>query len=220
MILVGNTPAGSLARIYLPAVSADEIIEMARKSYISPKLVRVDDHTLECPVGGVTYIPIPPGSAVSYPGLLTVDLPAGVRKGQVFRIVVRQFTHAGGSAPAGQTLSASAAQSPFEWKQVRGTFQITIPVTTKSVMLEPEERLLSILRWILRSIPRHDRWYPVFQRYVDEVADRVGGLGGDPDQITPSPHGTGIPSARACEHRVRWLVPLILAPLLVLVALA
>src|SRR2546423_15576106 len=121
MILVGNTPAGSMARIYLPAVSADEIIEMARKSYISPKLARVDDHTLECPVGGVTYIPIPPGSAVSYPGLLTVDLPAGGRKGQVFRLVVRPFTPARGAGPPGGNLFPSPARTPPHWHQRRGT---------------------------------------------------------------------------------------------------
>jgi hypothetical protein len=221
MILWGNTPAGSVARIYLPAVSADEIIEMASRRYFSAQLSRVDDHTIECPVGGITYIPIPPGPVLNHAGLLTIDLPAGVRKEQLFRIVVRQFTRVGAQTPAGATLAVPSSKPGFEWKKIRGTFQISIPVTTRDVMLEPEERLLSILRWILRSIPRHDRWYPVFQRYVDEIADRVGGLGGDPDRITPSPHGNGIdipPATAACAHWVRWLLPLILAPLLVLVA--
>ena len=219
MILWGNTPSGSVARIYLPAVSADEIIEMASRRYFSAKLNRVDDHTIECPVGGVTYIPIPPGPVLNHAGLLTVDLPAGVRKGQLFHIVVRQFTRVGGQTAAGVSLAVVPGKSDFEWKKVRGTFQISIPVSVKNEMLEPEERLLSILRWILKSIPRHDRWYPVFQRYVDEIADRVGGLGGNPDLVTPSPHGNGIPSATLCEHRLRWLLPLILAPLLVLIAL-
>jgi hypothetical protein len=201
-------------------VSADEVIEIARRRYFSAKLSRVDDHTIECPVGGVTYIPIPPGPVLNHAGLLTVDLPEGVRRGELFKIVVRQFTRVGGQTPVGVThVAGTGAQTPFGWKKVRGTFQISIPVSTKAAMLEPEERLLSILRWILRSIPHQDRWYPVFRRYVDEIADRVGGLGGNPDEILPSPHGTGRPDAKACEHRWRWLLPLILAPLLVLIAL-
>jgi len=47
------------------------------------------------------------------------------------------------------------------------------------------------LRWILQSMPPTDRWYRVFSRYVDAVADRVRGLGGDPDEVKPSPAGTG-----------------------------
>ena len=38
-----------------------------------------------------------------------------------------------------------------------------------------ERRLLSVLRWILRSVPTDNRWYPVFSRYVDLVGDRVVG---------------------------------------------
>jgi hypothetical protein len=39
------------------------------------------------------------------------------------------------------------------------------------------------------SIPATNRWAPVFARYVDLIADRVGALGGDPNTIEPSPFG-------------------------------
>lgn len=208
-------------------MSADEIVEMARKKYISPTLTRVDDHTVACLSGGITYIPIPPGSSLNNPGLLTIDLPEGVKRGQSFKIVVRQFTSTAqqifGGVPAAPQGVANAvapgASSVIEWKQIRGTFQISIPVTTRTAMLGPEERLLSILRWILKSIPHSDRWYPVFRRYVDEIADRVDGLGGNSDDIKPSPTGDGRPDVKACE-RIRWLIPLLLAPVLVLIAIA
>ena len=45
-------------------------------------------------------------------------------------------------------------------------------------MLPRETRLLSVLRWILKSVPEDDRWYPVFSRYVGLIGDRVGALGG------------------------------------------
>ena len=38
--------------------------------------------------GEVTYVPIPPGTGESLAGMLTVDLPATVVKGQEFNIVI------------------------------------------------------------------------------------------------------------------------------------
>jgi hypothetical protein len=38
---------------------------------------------------------------------------------------------------------------------------------------------------------RHNRWSPVFERYLGQIAGRVQDLGGDPSQITPSPTGGG-----------------------------
>jgi hypothetical protein len=79
----------------------------------------------------------------------------------------------------------------IEWRRVTGTFQVNIPVETKQILLGPEARLLSVLRWIARRIPHHDRWYPVFHRYLEQTAGRVSALGGDPTQILPSPSGDG-----------------------------
>jgi hypothetical protein len=76
-----------------------------------------------------------------------------------------------------------------EWRRVLGTFQVSIPVQTRPMLLEAEERLLSVLRWIARSIPTRERWHPVFERYLAQVTDRVTALGGDPAQITPSSSG-------------------------------
>jgi len=225
MIAWGNTPAGTVARIYLPTVSADELLELAAKRYSAAKLSRVDEHTIECQVDQVTYLPIPPGPSLNHTGLLTIDLPPGVQKGQEFHAIVRQVTshsaqkmvafvaealvegqaahetdvrHETGVTPAPPASPASPASPAAQttqttdlgaWKRVLGTFQVSIPVQTKQVMLAPEERLYSILRWILASLPPHDRWYPVFHRYVGEIALRVQGLGGNPALIPPSPTG-------------------------------
>ena len=40
-------------------------------------------------------------------------------------------------------------------------------------------------------MPRQRRWYPVFERYLEGIAGRVQGLGGDPGEILPSPTGDG-----------------------------
>jgi len=192
MIDWGNAPTGSVARMYLPTVSADEIVALAAKRYSKAGLARVDAHTIECPVQRITYVPIPPGPSLNHTGLLTIDLPAGVRKGQLFKVVVRQVTRTGRDkigAAAPRSEVESGATYSIDWRTVLGAFQISIPVKTKDTMLVHDERLLAVLRWILLSIPHQDRWYQVFLRYVSEIADRVRGLGGTPDQVPPSATG-------------------------------
>ena len=48
-----------------------------------------------------------------------------------------------------------------------------------------------MLRWIQLAIPLTNRWYPVFQRYLGQIADRVEAFGGDPSRVIPSPVHTG-----------------------------
>lgn len=136
MIDWGNTPAGSLARIYLPTVSVDEIIEFFAKRYSPEKVRRVDDHTFEFPVHRLSYISIPPGPKLNHVGLLTIDLPPGVRKRQLFKIAVRQITHAAPiiflkRQPKIRNEDASHAQSNFDWRQVLGHSRFRFPFSLK-----------------------------------------------------------------------------------------
>jgi len=224
MIDWGNTPSGSSAQIYLPAVNVADVLAMATRMYTSHRLERADDHTLQCHTGGITYVPIPPGASINYAGLLSVDLPATVRKSQVFNIVVRQVTNAFGQPTpppppppppprisatqqmATQQTATAMAPAEIEWRRVLGAFQLAIPVKSKEVLLVTEERQLSVLRWIAEAIPHHNRWYPVFRRYLEQIAGRVMSFGGDPTQILPSPTGEGRrkhgrPEEREAEER-------------------
>ncbi len=202
MIEWGNVPVGTVAQIYLPAVSAAKVLRMAAEMYPTHRLGMADANTLQCTAGGITYIPIPQGGAANYAGLLSVDFPAGVKKGQTYTIVVRQVTNQTGPPPPPPpppiqikaATRAVALSQQILWRRIRGTFQITVPVSTKDVALVPEERLLAVLRWIQKSIPTSSRWYPIFLRYVDQIAGRVRGFGGDPNQIPPSPTGELPPS--------------------------
>ena len=147
------------------------------------------------PVGTVGYVPIPQGSAVNYAGLLSIDLPAGIRKGEKFEVTVRQVTSAGlpaqGVAGQIETLDVGAAgeRSFHPWRRVMGQFNITIPVSTKGELLPHEEERLSIMKWIGASIPKKSRWWPVFQRYLEQLGGRVTFMGGDPGKVYPSPTG-------------------------------
>jgi hypothetical protein len=201
MIDWSGLPAGSRASIYLPGASADAILRQARRMYARPGLSRADTHTLACEARGISFIPIPEGVGSNYAGLITVDLPASLGRGRNFAVVARQITNAFGSGrpppppPQPQMRRRAAAAlaevREIEWRKVLGSFQISIPVESKPELLGAEERLLSVLRWIEKGIPRHNRWRPVFHRYLQQIAGRVSGLGGNPVGILPSPEGDG-----------------------------
>jgi hypothetical protein len=70
-----------------------------------------------------------------------------------------------------------------------GALSLVVPVSTKAAMLGEEERTLSILRYIEQAVPLQTRWYQVFRRYVDQIAGRVAGMGGDPAQVPATPDG-------------------------------
>jgi hypothetical protein len=199
MIDWGNVPDGSFASIYLPAVNVDDILSMADRMYTTHRLVRVDDHTLGCRTGGVTYVPVPAGVGIGYAGLLSIDPSATVTVGQVYKISVRQLTNASATppppppaitVPAITTPGTPTATGEIDWRRVLGAFQLTIPVKVKNNdLLVTEERELSVLKWIAESILPTNRWYPVFQRYLGQIGGRVKVFGGDPTKILPSPTG-------------------------------
>jgi hypothetical protein len=133
--------------------------------------------------------------------------------GQEFNVVVRrvgrrqsrqiniqaQTPQRGEPAPA-----ALSTRRPGIWRYVIGTFQVKIPVATSAVMLLPEENTLAIMKWRLQQTAPSNRWYPVLQRYVGYIADRVKGLGGDPDSIPASPTGAPIRVLNPCEDVVEY----------------
>ena len=193
MIEWGEIPAGSSAEMYLPAASAAEILELAASMYATHRIKLLDAHTIEVPAGGVSYIPIPPGGEVNYVGLLSVDLPAGIRSGEEFEVIVKQLTSASADEKPRDNdvgeATATAVADRFSWRRVHGVFRLRIPIGTKASLLSAEERSLSVLRWIGKSIPVESRWFPVFQRYLAQLAERVAEMGGNPVQVLPSPTG-------------------------------
>jgi hypothetical protein len=218
MIDWGRTPKNSVATLYLPDVEAAEILDLASRMYVSHHLTPVDEHTIQCRTGGITYVPVPPRTGANYAGLLSIDPPASIEHGKEFTVVVRQVTNTFATRlrerkrqpekpePKGKekdkTAAAAAAEiGPMEsstgrsdydysqWRRVLGAFQLTAPLKPHQTLLVREERHLSVLRWIFEAIPRGSRWYPVFERYIDVIGGRVKTFGGDPTKIQPSPWG-------------------------------
>jgi hypothetical protein len=188
MIDWGHTPAGSYATLYLPGIDTNDVLKLAVEMYRAHMLTRIDAHTLQCQAVGITYIPIPQATGSNYVGMMSVDLPATVKKGQVFSISVHQVTSVARALP-NLTVARTSTTSTANERRILGSFQITIPVSVKAEMLGREERLLSNLRWIEKAIPANNRWFPVFARYVQQIASRVDALGGNSGNVIATPTG-------------------------------
>jgi hypothetical protein len=90
--------------------------------------------------------------------------------------------------PGRQPLSA-ALNGAYSWRYVVGSFKVQIPVTTGNKILSSEENTLAIMKWRLQQMVPANRWYPVLERYIRYIADRVDGLGGDSDCVRPGLSG-------------------------------
>ncbi|MCP4581984.1 MAG: hypothetical protein GY839_10220 [candidate division Zixibacteria bacterium] len=194
MIDWGNVPVGSMATVYLPGIDSREILTLASRKYRHHRLKRIDEHTIKFETGGISYLPIP-FSDNAFPGLLTVDLPEGIKTGQAFNIVVRQVT----GVRQQYDLRRIEREKLVDWRHIVGSFQLTIPVRNKADILPAQQRLLSNLRWIKRAIPVGNRWVPVFSKYVAQIADRVDALGGDSSKVAPSASGQWQQAHRTCR---------------------
>jgi len=184
---------------------------LAARIYGTQRFTAADTHTIQFKItGGVTYIPIPTATGANFAGLFTIDLPLGIVAGQEFDCVIRRVTlkqpillytpriitnslpakkYLGVKVQPGQA-GARIQQPTGSWRYVLGSFEVKIPVTTKAVMLPPEETTLAILKWRLGQMSNTNRWYPVMKRYIGYIADRISGLGGDPSAIQPSLQGS------------------------------
>jgi hypothetical protein len=224
MIDWGGIPPGTVASIYWPQVQAADVVALANSLYATHTLTATEPTTVSVTVtGGVSYIPVPRGTGDNFAGLFTLDLPQTVRAGQEFTVLVRRVstktaqdiilqtrtlaTSIGPEPktrrrrPAAEPRAAAPEPGVTTWRYVVGSFTVDIPVQTAATMLWPEENTLAILRWRLGLMAPGNRWYKVLQRYIDLIAARVDGLGGNSGSIEPSP--TGAPPPRTGRHHPR-----------------
>ena len=209
MIDWGEVPAGTIASIYWPAVSAAEVIALAKTWGGTTPLTASDAHTLKIKVGGgVSYVPIPSGTGQNFAGLFTLELPVGIKTGQQFEVVVRRISTRRGKLPppppppppplqsapsrrqepaVGDAVLAEAIveRAPL-WRYVVGSFVVRIPVSTAEKMRIPDSITLAIMKWKLAHLSPGDKWTPVLQRYIAYWSAKLEGLDVDPTQIPAS----------------------------------
>lgn len=197
MIDWGATPLGSTASIYWPQAAAIDVVRLANLLYAGNSLQVIDEHTVQWTVtSGVSYIPIPFGTVAKLAGLLTIDLPPGVRAGQEFHVVVRRIsTRQLPSRGTGTQVTAGERDEiTQDWRYVVGTFQVDIPVDVEANLLPAEENTLAIMKWRLEQLPAGNRWHPVLARYVCYLGGRVDGFGGNSGTVVASPIGVSPPA--------------------------
>jgi transposase len=194
MIEWGNVPRSTEANLFFPEVGADEILSLSALRQHPAVLTKVDDHTISVRIADVTFIPLPSRPAGNLAGLVTLTLPEGIRVGQNFKLSVQQYS--------GIALTRRA-------HKMLGAFQFNIPVQRDADILPKAVRNLSILRYIQQTIAGSSRWSPIFTRWLNGLATKVAGLGGDPNTILPSPTGGDMPAPchkpEPCEVRPRDL---------------
>jgi hypothetical protein len=178
-----DLPRESHVTLYIPSADAGEIVAAAAARNGPPVLTARAHDTLFCRPGDVTYVPLPGPRQVNIPGLLSVELPPTVKAGERFTVSVHQIS----GRP----------------RRIIGSFQLTIPVVQPAEILPIEVRKLSVLRHIGLAIPAGNRWRAVWDRLLEQIGDRVRGLGEDPDEIEPSPTGEpGRPTPPAVTGKV------------------
>jgi hypothetical protein len=89
-----RTPAGTMLRIHIPGWNARQVAELAERFHARHEIEAIDDHTIELPAGGIRYVPIPQ-SLQRQTGVISVEFPLGIRKGQRFDVSVRQISTRG-----------------------------------------------------------------------------------------------------------------------------
>ena len=163
---------------YMPQVDAGEIVRASALRQAPPNLKAVGPGTVSCKVTDVGFMPIPGPFQKTIAGLVSVQLPPGVPYGKTYKVVLRQVS--------GRT------------RKVLGTTEFRIKVGKAPELLPQFLHDLAVLKHIALSIPAANRWYPVFERYLAELGDRIRAFGGDPDAVRPSPAGD-TPREEPCE---------------------
>jgi hypothetical protein len=142
--------------VYIPGAPVTEIFNFRNLRHAPGTVKIVNENTLRLKVGSVTYLPIPPFYGNNLAGLITVQLPAGIKKGQRFKVDVLQVR--------------------LDETRVLGGFQLNIQVEKAFELVELERRTLELFHRRLSVLPKTSRWLPVIQKQLEFTRKRASGL--------------------------------------------
>ena len=206
-----DLPRDTQASIFAPDWKADEILALANSLRTGPqKLSKIDDNTIGCTVGDISFIPIP-ASQQPVPALLTLKLPLTVRDGEQFKIDVQQHSgptfqrRVSGIGIDERVLShvethRFSTDVNFSARKTLGAFRLRVAVKIGDALLSKLVRNYAVLKYIFEAIPLSDPWRPVFVRYIAQLGDQIKGLGVDPDSVPASADDPGIPGRGVGER--------------------
>lgn len=160
-----NLPKESIVDVYLPGIPVTEIFNYRSLRHAPRTVEIVNENTLRLKVADVTYLPIPPFYGENLAGLITVQLPKGIKKGQRFKVDVMQIR-----TDEAKTL---------------GGFQLNIQVEKAYEIVEQERTWLELFHQRLSLIPKDNRWFPIVKKQVDFTRERAIGLVGLANEEDP-----------------------------------
>ena len=155
-IFWNNLPKNSEVTLFLPGANAEEIFNFRNLRHAPRTVQIVDSNTLRLFPEGTTYLPIPAFWGDNLAGMFNVKLPAGIKKGQRFRVDVLQIR-----ADEARTL---------------GGFQLNIQVEKANDLWEAETRTLELFHKRLSLMPNSDRWNPIVAKQVEFTRNRAKAL--------------------------------------------
>lgn len=156
VVFWNNLPKTSEVELYLPGVNVEEIFNFRSLRHAPSTVKIVDSQTLRLFPTGTTYLPIAPFWSDNLSGLIKVKLPAGIKKGQRFKVDVLQMR-----ADEARTL---------------GGFQLNIQVEKALEIVDAERRTLELFHKRLSLKQPGDRWWPIVARQTAFTRERAEGL--------------------------------------------
>ena len=151
-----NLPKDSVVELYLPSVNVEETFNF-RSLRHAPKTVKIiDSNTLRLFPTGTTFLPISPFYGDNLAGLIKIELPKGIKKGERYQVDVLQTR-----ADEARTL---------------GGFQLLIQVEKALEILDVDLRTLELFHKRLSVKEKNDRWYPIITRQTDFMRARAKGM--------------------------------------------
>lgn len=145
-IFWNDLPRGSVVDLYLPALSVGEVFNLRSLRHAPDTVKLLDNHTLRLTPAGVTFLPMPAHAGDNLAGLVSVQLPPGIKKGQRFKVDVLH-------------MRADEARA-------LGGFQLNIQVEKAHDLHAQERRMLELFHSRLSLTPVGSRWRPILEREV------------------------------------------------------
>lgn len=156
VFLWNNLPKDSVVEVFMPEIPVTEIFNYRNLRH-APGTVRiVNENTLRLFVEGTTYLPVPSFYGDNIAGLITIQLPKGIKKGQRYRVDVLQVR-----ADESRTL---------------GGFQLNIQVEKAIDIMKLDGRWLELFHKRLSLTAKTNRWYPILQKQVEFARLKAKGM--------------------------------------------
>ena len=106
---LGDPPEGTEVRLQIPSWDAPQVVEVADALYPRHEIRAAEPHTVAIPGGGTRFIPVPPSSQ-RQTGVIVVQFPLGVEKGQRFDLAVRQISNRGRVVEAAPSVTRTVSR--------------------------------------------------------------------------------------------------------------